>query len=74
MNTIYRIRSVGYSGGEPRFTTMTAARKYLADIKREDKAVCKKRYGTVKVTNWKTGFKIEFGCNLFSSSNIEQVV
>lgn len=66
----FMIKFFGYESGTVEYRNKTEARKALADFKREDKAACRKRFGTAKVTNTKDSYKIEFGCNLYSAAAI----
>jgi hypothetical protein len=66
----FSIKFFGYESSSGDFRTKTTARKALADFKKEDKAACRRRFGTAKVTSTKDSYKIEFGCNLYSAAAI----
>lgn len=68
---MYIINTYGYTGG-PTFLTITAARKALAEYKREDRAACKRRFGTAKVSSDKDGYVVEAGANLWSAARINK--
>jgi hypothetical protein len=70
MKHVFTISFFGYETPLGHFTTKTSARKELAAFKKEDKAACRKRFGTAKVTSTKDSYKIEFGCNLYSAAAI----
>jgi hypothetical protein len=67
---MYSIQYFGYETSTGNFTTLTEARKELNASKREEKAKCRARYKTAKVTSTKDTYKIEFGCNLYSAASI----
>ena len=70
MRPHYRIQFFGYEPSPDLYDTLTKARKVLATYKKEDKARCRSRYKSAKVTGTKDSYKIEFGCNLYSAAAI----
>lgn len=63
----YVITAAGREGLAADFANKQAAVEYLRTCCREDLATCRRKYGQAKATRWDCGYKVEFGCNLFSS-------